>query len=167
MISHQPISFYSTELNNKDAIQEEWRLMCEESARKFLKDADTDIVLRNRFNSARNPNEFLKTASRLGYIFTTENLLTVVKQQRQGVTERRDGVYQWLRSVNWTEKDKIRNPSITFPYKAEQVEKLLHLQADVEILLQQMLNFKHKSLVELEQLLATGLTQRLESLNTN
>jgi hypothetical protein len=36
----------------------------------------------------------------------------------------------------------------------------MHLQADVELLLQQMLDLKHKSLVELEQVLATGLKQK-------
>jgi predicted ribosomally synthesized peptide with nif11-like leader len=141
-------------LDNKDAIQKEWRSICEENARRFLKDVENDIRLRNKFKSVRNPDEFIKIATKLGYSFTTEDILTVVKEQSQGTTERRDGVWQWLRSINWIEKDKIHNPPITFLYKAEQVEKFLHLQADVELLSQQMRDLKHKSLVELDRVLA-------------
>jgi predicted ribosomally synthesized peptide with nif11-like leader len=146
------------ELNNTDAIQNEWRLIVnQENARKFLKDAADDIDLRNRFNEVRNSEEFIKIAAELGYVFTTENLLTVVKEQSQLVTERRDGVWQWLRSVNWVEKYKIHNPPITLVYQAEQAQKFVHLQVDVELLLQQMLDLKRQSLVELERVLAKGL----------
>jgi hypothetical protein len=72
---------YFTELNNTDTIQEEWRLIVgKESARKFLKDTVDDIDLRNRFNLVRNSDEFIKIAAELGYLFTSDNLLTVVKE---------------------------------------------------------------------------------------
>jgi len=40
----------------------------------------------------------------LGYSFTTEELLAVVKEHSEGVTRRKTGIWQWLRSVNWIEK---------------------------------------------------------------
>lgn len=152
------ISSCLTELDNTEAIQKEWHLIVKkESAIKFLKDAADDIDLRNRFNEVRNSEEFIKIAAELGYVFTTKNLLSVVKEQSQLATERRDGVWQWLQSVNWIEKDKIHNPPITLVYQAEQAQKFMHLQVDVELLLQQMLDLKRQSLVEIERVLAKGL----------
>jgi predicted ribosomally synthesized peptide with nif11-like leader len=79
--------------------------MSKENATNFLKTAATDTALRGKFKVVANPEEFLKIASSLGYFFTTEQLLAVVKEYSESVPLRRKtGVWQWLRSLNWIEK---------------------------------------------------------------
>lgn len=81
--------------------------MSKEGATKFLKAAATDTALREKFKLVASPEEFLKIALELGYSFTTEELLAVVKEHSEGITLRRKtGIWQWLRSVNWIEKTR-------------------------------------------------------------
>ena len=76
--------------------------MSQENAKNFLAAASHNIDLREKFNTVTNSEEFLNTAQELGYIFTTEDLKTVISEHSEGVKVRRKtGVWQWLRSVNW------------------------------------------------------------------
>lgn len=73
-----------------------------ESANRFLEAAAHNEDLRDRFESVQSPEEFLKVIQQLGYSFTTEELLTLAKEQSQGISVRRHtGVWKWLRSINW------------------------------------------------------------------
>ncbi|MGI0485058.1 Nif11-like leader peptide family natural product precursor [Pantanalinema rosaneae CENA516] len=73
-----------------------------ESANRFLEAAAYDETLRDKFEHISSPEEFLKITEQLGYSFTTEELMTIAREQSQGVVVRRHtGVWKWLRSINW------------------------------------------------------------------
>ncbi len=72
----------------------------------FLKDAAQDPNLRERCKLAASQKEFIKVASDLGYTFTIEMLASVVQEHSEGVVLRRQtGIWPWLRSVNWIERN--------------------------------------------------------------
>ncbi|MFW6296716.1 MAG: Nif11-like leader peptide family natural product precursor [Halothece sp.] len=76
--------------------------MSKESAKKFLADAAHKNEIREQFSNARNSQDFIAISEELGYDFTSEELLEVVKEHSEGVTLRRQtGVWAWLRQVNW------------------------------------------------------------------
>jgi predicted ribosomally synthesized peptide with nif11-like leader len=73
-----------------------------ESASRFLEAVAYDETLRERFDHMQGPEEFLKITEQLGYSFTTDELLTLAREQSEGITVRRHtGVWKWLRSINW------------------------------------------------------------------
>lgn len=73
-----------------------------ESATRFLEAVSHDEMLRDKFENVESPEEFLKISQQLGYNFTTDELMTLAKEQSQGVvTRRHTGVWKWLRQVNW------------------------------------------------------------------
>lgn len=73
-----------------------------ESATRFLSAVSQDELLREKFETAADPRDFLHISQQLGYSFTTEELMEVVKAQSQGVVVRRNtGVWKWLRHINW------------------------------------------------------------------
>lgn len=73
-----------------------------ESASRFLEAAAHNKELRDRFDTVQSPEEFLTMIQKLGYSFTTEELMTLAREQSQGVNVRRNtGVWKWLRSINW------------------------------------------------------------------
>ncbi len=73
-----------------------------ESATRFLEAAAHNQELRERFDSVQSPEEFMKIIEQLGYSFTTAELMSLAKEQSQGVSVRRNtGVWKWLRQVNW------------------------------------------------------------------
>lgn len=80
-------------------------MISKQDVNKFLKAAAQNTALQEKLKLAANPEEFIKIASELGYTFTSEMLLAVVKEYSEGVTLRRQtGVWRWLRSVNWVER---------------------------------------------------------------
>ncbi|MBF2026527.1 MAG: Nif11-like leader peptide family natural product precursor [Oscillatoriales cyanobacterium C42_A2020_001] len=73
-----------------------------ESASRFLEAVAYGEELREKFERVQSPEEFLKVIEQLGYSFTTAELMTLAKEQSQGVTVRRHtGVWKWLRHINW------------------------------------------------------------------
>ncbi len=73
-----------------------------ESATRFLEAAAHNQELRERFDSVQTPEEFMKIIEQLGYSFTTAELMSLAKEQSQGISVRRNtGVWKWLRQVNW------------------------------------------------------------------
>lgn len=73
-----------------------------ESASRFLEAVASDETLRERFDHMQEPEEFLQITEQLGYSFTTDELLTLAREQSEGITVRRHtGVWKWLRSINW------------------------------------------------------------------
>lgn len=73
-----------------------------ENANLFLESAAQDAKLRAKFETATNPEEFIKVASESGYEFTTEELKEAVTELSKGVILRRKtGVWPWLRTVKW------------------------------------------------------------------
>ena len=73
-----------------------------ESANRFLEAVAYDETLREKFEAVTCPEEFLRITEQLGYSFTTTELMTIAKEQSQGVvTRRHTGVWKWLRSINW------------------------------------------------------------------
>lgn len=73
-----------------------------ESANRFLEAAAHDEELRERFDTVQSPDEFMKVIEQLGYSFTSEELMTLAREQSQGVLVRRNtGVWKWLRNIKW------------------------------------------------------------------
>jgi predicted ribosomally synthesized peptide with nif11-like leader len=73
-----------------------------ESASRFLEAAAYDEALRDKFNTVKSPEEFLRMIEQLGYSFTAEELMSIAREQSQGISVRRHtGVWKWLRSINW------------------------------------------------------------------
>lgn len=73
-----------------------------ESASRFLEAVAYDETLRERFDQMQGPEEFLKITAQLGYSFTTDELMSLAREQSEGITVRRHtGVWKWLRSINW------------------------------------------------------------------
>jgi predicted ribosomally synthesized peptide with nif11-like leader len=73
-----------------------------ESATRFLEAVAYDETLRSKFDGVDGPEEFLRTTEKLGYSFTTDELMTIAHEQSQGVEIRRStGVWKWLRRINW------------------------------------------------------------------
>lgn len=76
--------------------------MSKESATRFLQAISADENLREKFESVQDSEEFIRIAEQLGYSFTTQELMTLAKEQSQGIAVRRHtGVWRWLRGVNW------------------------------------------------------------------
>lgn len=93
--------------------------MYNKSVNIFFKDAAQNANLRERFKLTANQKEFMQTALELGYTFTIEMLVSVVQEHSEGVVLRRQtGIWPWLRSVNWIE----RNVQSEMPLS----QKLLH-----------------------------------------
>jgi predicted ribosomally synthesized peptide with nif11-like leader len=73
-----------------------------ESANRFLNAAATDEELREKFGWVQSPADFLSVSQRLGYSFTTDELMALAKQQSEGIHLRRStGVWKWLRHTHW------------------------------------------------------------------
>lgn len=75
-----------------------------ESANRFLEAVSYDETLREKFNAVKTPDDFHRIAEQLGYSFTTEELMTLAKQEgeKKGILARRStGVWKWLRGINW------------------------------------------------------------------
>lgn len=73
-----------------------------ESANRFLEAVAYDETVRDRFEGVTNPDDFLKITEQLGYSFTTDELMAIVKEQSQGIIVRRTtGVWKWLRNTSW------------------------------------------------------------------
>ena len=73
-----------------------------ESASRFLEAVAYDEAMRDKFENVHSPEDFLKVIDQLGYSFTTDELLTLAREQSQGVNVRRHtGVWKWLRGINW------------------------------------------------------------------
>jgi predicted ribosomally synthesized peptide with nif11-like leader len=73
-----------------------------ESANRFLEAVAYDETVRDRFEGVTNPDDFLKITEQLGYSFTTDELMAIVKDQSKGIVVRRTtGVWKWLRNVSW------------------------------------------------------------------
>ncbi|MBC7972522.1 MAG: Nif11-like leader peptide family natural product precursor [Verrucomicrobia bacterium] len=73
-----------------------------ESANRFLEAVAYDETVRDRFEGVTNPDDFLKITEQLGYSFTTDELMAIVKDQSKGIIVRRTtGVWKWLRNVSW------------------------------------------------------------------
>jgi predicted ribosomally synthesized peptide with nif11-like leader len=76
--------------------------MSRESATRFLEAAAQDEALRDKFAGVTCPDEFLKISQQLGYSFTTDELMALVREQSEGILVRRNtGVWKWLRNINW------------------------------------------------------------------
>lgn len=81
--------------------------MSVESATRFLRVIAQDQSIREKFALVDSPEDFISISSGLGYCFTTAELKAVIQEQSQGVLLRRStGVWRWLRSVNWVERQK-------------------------------------------------------------
>jgi len=73
-----------------------------ESANRFLEAVSYDETLRDKFDDVTSPEEFLSLIEQLGYSFTTDELMTIAKEQSQGILVRRHtGVWKWLRGIRW------------------------------------------------------------------
>lgn len=73
-----------------------------ESATRFLEAAAHNEELRERFECVQSPEDFMRVIEQLGYSFTTAELLSLAREQSQGVSVRRHtGVWKWLRQINW------------------------------------------------------------------
>ena len=73
-----------------------------ESANRFLEAVAYDETLRSKFEQVNGPEEFLKITEQLGYSFTTEELMSIAREQSQGVYVRRSTVvWKWLRGIKW------------------------------------------------------------------
>ncbi|MBD2019985.1 Nif11-like leader peptide family natural product precursor [Leptolyngbya sp. FACHB-36] len=76
--------------------------MSKESATRFLQAVSSDETLREKFDRVQDSDEFIRIAEQLGYSFTTQELMTLAKEQSQGIAVRRStGVWKWLRGINW------------------------------------------------------------------
>lgn len=76
--------------------------MSKASANQFLETAACEETLRDKFQTARNSDEFVSVAKALGYNFTIEDFWAVVKEHSEKVTLRRKtGIWPWLRQVRW------------------------------------------------------------------
>lgn len=76
--------------------------MSTRGASDFLEAVSHNEELREKFATVNSPDEFLEVSRQLGYSFTTEELLTLVRERSKGVLVRRNtGVWKWLRSINW------------------------------------------------------------------
>ncbi|USR89804.1 Nif11-like leader peptide family natural product precursor [Phormidium yuhuli AB48] len=81
-----------------------------ENAEQFLKDVLHEPDLRNAFTKSESPEQFLNIAQGLGYDFSSQDLETVVARHSQGVnTRRRTGIWQWLRTVPWIDRQEARH----------------------------------------------------------
>jgi predicted ribosomally synthesized peptide with nif11-like leader len=73
-----------------------------ESASRFLEAVASDETLREQFDQIQGPEEFLQITEQLGYSFTTDELMTLAREQSEGINVRRHtGVWKWLRSIHW------------------------------------------------------------------
>lgn len=73
-----------------------------ESADRFLKAVAHNQSLRQKFEVAKSPEEFLSVSHRLGYCFTTAELQKIVSDFSKNIQLRRPtGVGKWLRSQQW------------------------------------------------------------------
>ena len=52
-----------------------------ESASRFLEAVASDETLRERFDQMQGPEEFLKITDQLGYSFTTDELMSLAREQ--------------------------------------------------------------------------------------
>ncbi len=75
------------------------------SAARFLSAASRDQVIRDRFQAARSPEDFLSISQELGYSFTTAELKKIITLKSRNTQVRRTtGVWRWLREVNWVDR---------------------------------------------------------------
>jgi predicted ribosomally synthesized peptide with nif11-like leader len=75
------------------------------SAARFLSAASRDQVIRDRFQAAQSPEDFLSISQELGYSFTTAELKKIITLKSRNIQVRRTtGVWRWLRQVNWVER---------------------------------------------------------------
>ncbi len=73
-----------------------------ESANRFLEAVSQDESLRDKFQSVASPTDFLRISEQMGYSFTTDELMELVKSRSEGIVVRRNtGVWKWLRHINW------------------------------------------------------------------
>lgn len=76
--------------------------MSQEKVEHFLTEITQKDELRKQFQDVKNPTQFMEVCQKLGYDFTHEQLITVIKEHSKGVILRRKtGVWVWLRKVNW------------------------------------------------------------------
>ncbi len=86
--------------------------MSVENAEQFLKDALHHPEVRAAFHDAKTPQDFFKISESLGYNFSGQELETVVSEHSQGVQiRRRTGIWQWLRTVNWIDRQEAQSQS--------------------------------------------------------
>ncbi len=84
--------------------------MSVENAEQFLKDVLHQPELRATFEDAETPQDFFKISQNLGYDFSSQDLQTVVSQHSEGVEiRRRTGIWHWLRTVNWIDRQKVQS----------------------------------------------------------
>ena len=80
--------------------------MSKENAEHFLKTLTVKADLRQSLEGADGPEDFAQRAAALGFEFTPAELRAVVASYSQGVRQRRHtGIWEWLRTVNWVERD--------------------------------------------------------------
>jgi predicted ribosomally synthesized peptide with nif11-like leader len=80
--------------------------MSQENAIKFLTEVTHKDDLRIQFQEVKNRDEFIDTCQKLGYDFTHEELVTVIKEHSIGILVRRKtGLWVWLRQVSWLERN--------------------------------------------------------------
>ena len=73
-----------------------------ESANRFLEAVAHDEALRSKFEGVTGPDDFIRVTEKLGYSFTTDELMAIAREQSQGVQVRRStGVWKWLRGIKW------------------------------------------------------------------
>ncbi len=73
-----------------------------ESANRFLEAVAYDEDLRSKFDGVNGPEDFLRVIEQLGYSFTTDELMSIAREQSKGVLVRRTtGVWKWLRGIKW------------------------------------------------------------------
>ena len=76
--------------------------MSKQSANQFLETVAQKETLRDKFQTAKNSDEFVSVAKALGYNFTIEDLWAVIKEHSEKVTLRRKtGIWPWLRQFHW------------------------------------------------------------------
>lgn len=87
-------------------------IMSVENAEQFLKDALHNRDLRAAFDEAKTPQDFFKISTGLGYDFSDQDLKTVISQHSQGAQiRRRTGIWHWLRTVNWIDRQDAQSQS--------------------------------------------------------
>ncbi|MFO8039774.1 MAG: Nif11-like leader peptide family natural product precursor [Sodalinema sp.] len=86
--------------------------MSVKNAEQFLKDALHNPELRAAFEDAKTPQDFFQISESLGYDFSSQDLETVISQHSQGVQiRRRTGIWHWLRTVNWIDRQEAQSQS--------------------------------------------------------
>ncbi len=77
-----------------------------DNADRFLIAAAQNEEIRHYFQTVKNPQEFADMARSLGYEFSPDDLKMAVAEHSQNVNQRRHtGVWEWLRTVPWIERE--------------------------------------------------------------